>query len=105
MAEFLKETIPGAEFDSSDPNMPSRCHQGTRLAIIRECQDFVLQREGRPKLRWVVGAAGVGKSAVMQSVARDESDILSGIIVGLLSSFPSMDVRTEQKLSPLFLIS
>jgi hypothetical protein len=82
LAKFLKETISGADFDSSDPNMPSRCHPGTRETIIRECQDFVLNREGRPKLRWVVGAAGVGKSAVMQSVAWDESGILSGIIVG-----------------------
>jgi hypothetical protein len=82
MASFLKETIPGAEFDSSDPNMPLRCHPGTRLEIIKRCQDFILNREGRPKLRWVVGAAGVGKSAIMQSIARDESLVLSDIIVG-----------------------
>jgi hypothetical protein len=82
MASFLKETIPGAEFDSSDPNMPLRCHPGTRTKIIKRCQDFILNREGRPKLQWVVGAAGVGKSAIMQSIARDEFQILSGIIVG-----------------------
>jgi hypothetical protein len=82
MALLLKETIPGAEFDSSDPNMPLRCHPGTRLEIIKRCQDFILNREGRQRLRWVVGAAGVGKSAIMQSVAQDESSVLSDIIVG-----------------------
>jgi hypothetical protein len=82
MTSFLKETIPGAEFDSSDPNMPLRCHPGTRLQIIKRCQDFILNREGRPKLRWVVGAAGVGKSAIMQSIAQDEYNILFDIIVG-----------------------
>jgi hypothetical protein len=82
MASFLKETIRGAEFDSSDPMMPLRCHPGTRLEIIKQCQDFILNRDGRPKLRWVVGAAGVGKSAIMQSVAQDEYNILSDIIVG-----------------------
>lgn len=82
MASFLRETILGAEFDSSDPNMPLRCHRGTRLKIIKQCQDFILNREGRPKIRWVVGSAGVGKSAIMQSVARDESNVLSEIILG-----------------------
>jgi hypothetical protein len=82
MALFLKEMISRAEFDSSDPNIPLQCHPGTQLEIIKWCQDFILNRQGRRKPRWVVGAAGVGKSAIMQSVAQDEDNILSDIIVG-----------------------
>jgi hypothetical protein len=92
MTSFLKETIRGAEFDSSDPNMPLRCHPGTRLKIIKRCQDFVLTCNGPKKLRWVVGAAGVGKSVIMQSVARDESRVLSNIIMGATIFF-SVDGR------------
>jgi hypothetical protein len=77
MASLLEQTIKGAEFDSSDRNMPLRCHPGTRLEIIKRCQDFILNRDGRPKLRWVVGSAGVGKSAIMQSIAHDQSNVLS----------------------------
>lgn len=81
MASLLKHTIPGAEFDSSDANMPLRCHPGTRSEIIKRCQDFILNRESRPNLRWVLGAAGVGKSAIMQSVVHDESRVLSDVTV------------------------
>src|SRR5215469_9722669 len=81
MSSLLEHTIKGAEFDSSDPHMPLRCHPGTRSKIIKRCQDFILNRNGH-RIRWVVGSAGVGKSAIMQSIAHDESDVLSGIIIG-----------------------
>lgn len=82
MASFLKETIIGAEFDSSDRGISPRCHPGTRARIIERCQTFVLTCDGCQKLRWVVGAAGVGKSAIMQSIAEDKSKALSNVIVG-----------------------
>ncbi|EKM75178.1 hypothetical protein AGABI1DRAFT_132529 [Agaricus bisporus var. burnettii JB137-S8] len=69
MKELLEKTIPGVEFDSSDRDPPPRCHPGTRLAILKRCLSFILFCDGQKKMRWVVGAAGVGKSAVMQSVA------------------------------------
>ncbi|EKM77842.1 hypothetical protein AGABI1DRAFT_22087, partial [Agaricus bisporus var. burnettii JB137-S8] len=59
---------PGAEFDSSARDPPPRCHPGTRLATLDRCLHFVRTYNGKRKTRWVVGAAGVGKSAIMQSV-------------------------------------
>jgi len=64
----LQETIIEAEFDSSDRDPPPRCHPGTRLAIIQRCLDFIMQNHDEGKLHWVVGPAGVGKSAIMQMV-------------------------------------
>ncbi|EKM74624.1 hypothetical protein AGABI1DRAFT_47667, partial [Agaricus bisporus var. burnettii JB137-S8] len=68
MEKLLKETILGAEFDSSARDPPPRCHPGTRLDILERCRHFVRTSNGKRKTRWVVGAAGVGKSAIMQSV-------------------------------------
>ncbi|EKM82311.1 hypothetical protein AGABI1DRAFT_104346 [Agaricus bisporus var. burnettii JB137-S8] len=68
MKEFLEKTIPGAQFDSSERDPPPRCHPTTRLAILDRCLSFIRNCDGKQKIRWVVGAAGVGKSAVMQSV-------------------------------------
>ncbi|XP_006463224.1 hypothetical protein AGABI2DRAFT_73814, partial [Agaricus bisporus var. bisporus H97] len=68
MKELLEKTIPGAEFDSSDRDPPPRCHAGTRLAILDRCLHFIRNCGSERKMRWVFGAAGVGKSAVMQSV-------------------------------------
>ncbi|XP_006459799.1 hypothetical protein AGABI2DRAFT_219165, partial [Agaricus bisporus var. bisporus H97] len=71
MEKFLQNTIIGAEVDSSDRHPPPRCHPGTRLAIIHRCLDFIVQCKDKEKLRWIVGPAGVGKTAVMQIVAEE----------------------------------
>ncbi|EKM75868.1 hypothetical protein AGABI1DRAFT_63913, partial [Agaricus bisporus var. burnettii JB137-S8] len=73
MEKLLEKTLLGAAFDSSARDPPPRCHPGTRLAILQRCLDFILNCTDTQKIRWVVGAAGVGKSAIMQSVA--ESDL------------------------------
>ncbi|KAF7763844.1 hypothetical protein Agabi119p4_8381 [Agaricus bisporus var. burnettii] len=68
MEKLLEKTIPGAEFDSSAREPPPRCHPETRLDLLERCRHFVRTSKGKRKTRWVVGAAGVGKSAIMQSV-------------------------------------
>jgi hypothetical protein len=68
MKELLEKTILGAEFDSSARDPPPRCHPGTRLAILERCLRFIVDNNDK-KMRWVFGAAGVGKSAIMQTVA------------------------------------
>jgi hypothetical protein len=69
MEKLLEKTIPGAAFDSSARDPPPRCHPGTRLAILEQCIDFIINCRDERKICWVFGAAGVGKSAIMQSVA------------------------------------
>ncbi|EKM76686.1 hypothetical protein AGABI1DRAFT_23558, partial [Agaricus bisporus var. burnettii JB137-S8] len=59
----------GAESDSSARYPPPRCHPGTRLKVLERCLHFIATCTGKQKIRWVVGFAGVGKSAIMQSVA------------------------------------
>ncbi|XP_006457562.1 hypothetical protein AGABI2DRAFT_79996 [Agaricus bisporus var. bisporus H97] len=90
MEKLLQHTINGAEFDSSDRDPPPRCHPGTRLTIIRRCLDFIHECSGQEKLRWVFGAAGVGKSAVMQIVAEQAPD---GVIFA--SVFLSVNGRRD----------
>jgi hypothetical protein len=69
MVELLQETIIGAAFDSSARDPPPRCHPGTRLAVLEQCVAFIVDCTSERKIRWVFGAAGVGKSAIMQTVS------------------------------------
>ncbi|EKM78003.1 hypothetical protein AGABI1DRAFT_107774 [Agaricus bisporus var. burnettii JB137-S8] len=91
MKEFLLHTIIGAEFDSSARHPPPRCHPGTRLLIIERCKTFIVQCNEKEKMRWVVGAAGVGKSAIMQIIAEDPPD---GVVLGA-SVFLSVNGRQD----------
>ncbi|EKM74621.1 hypothetical protein AGABI1DRAFT_109932 [Agaricus bisporus var. burnettii JB137-S8] len=77
MEKLLEKTIPGAEFDSSARDPPPRCHPGTRLAVLDRCLYFIHNCDGMRKTHWVVGAAGVGKSAVMQSVVESPKLVVS----------------------------
>jgi hypothetical protein len=78
MEKFLGKTILGAAFDSSARDPPPRCHPGTRLAILERCLHFIITCRNEKKMRWVFGAAGVGKSAIMQNIA--ESPLASVIL-------------------------
>ncbi|XP_006463146.1 hypothetical protein AGABI2DRAFT_144529 [Agaricus bisporus var. bisporus H97] len=77
MEKLLEKTIPGAEFDSSARDPPPRCHPGTRLKILDRCLYFIHNCGGMRKIRWVVGAAGVGKSALLQSVVESPKLVVS----------------------------
>ncbi|KAF7763845.1 hypothetical protein Agabi119p4_8382 [Agaricus bisporus var. burnettii] len=77
MEKLLEKTIPGAEFDSSARDPPPRCHPGTRLAILDRCLYFINHCDGTRKTRWVVGAAGVGKSALLQSIIESPKLVVS----------------------------
>jgi hypothetical protein len=69
MEKLLEKTIPGAAFDSSTRDPPPRCLPGTRFTILERCIHFIINCRDEKKIRWVFGAAGVGKSAIMQNVA------------------------------------
>ncbi|KXN82171.1 hypothetical protein AN958_02980 [Leucoagaricus sp. SymC.cos] len=62
----------GAEYDSSERDPPPKCHPGTRKKIV-ECIQFWFRNLLRTnRLLWLVGPAGVGKSAIMQTLAEIE---------------------------------
>ncbi|KDR73205.1 hypothetical protein GALMADRAFT_724755 [Galerina marginata CBS 339.88] len=67
-------TAPGAFHNSADRFDPPRCHPDTRTAIIKRVVDWVLGvdasvQERRAFMQWLYGSAGVGKSAIAQTVA------------------------------------
>ncbi|KAF9449811.1 hypothetical protein P691DRAFT_798820 [Macrolepiota fuliginosa MF-IS2] len=87
-----KRVMPGAEFDSSERDPPPRCHPGTRLSIVQRIRDW-LQNAGRQKnLLWLHGPAGVGKSAIIQSLAESESKY-NGVIATLF--FSAISARND----------
>jgi hypothetical protein len=98
MEKLLEKTILGAEFDSSDRDPPPRCHPGTRLAVLERCLSFISNCEGVKKMRWVFGAAGVGKSAIMQSVA-ESPELPVGSHVSIFFSINGRDDGTKAVLT------
>ncbi|KAJ3574600.1 hypothetical protein NP233_g1660 [Leucocoprinus birnbaumii] len=77
MSELLKHTISDAAFDSSARDPPPRCHPGTRLSSMRRLLAFSKARESLTRLLWLTGPAGVGKSAIMQSVAESTDSFMA----------------------------
>lgn len=73
MRWLAKYTIPGAEFDSSARDPPPRCYPGTRIAIIEKIRHWIDDRERLYHLLWLNGPAGVGKSAIVQTLAEELS--------------------------------
>jgi hypothetical protein len=82
MKTVLNETIRGAQCDFLECSPPLKCHPGTRIAIIERCLNFIKTCTGVNKLRWVFGTPGVGKSAVMQSIAESPlaAEVLSASV-------------------------
>ncbi|KAF9445647.1 hypothetical protein P691DRAFT_784929 [Macrolepiota fuliginosa MF-IS2] len=70
--------IIGAEFDSSD-HRPS-CHPETRLNISRNIQAWMHNLARKYKILWLNGPAGVGKSAILQTIAEVEADSTTSIL-------------------------
>ncbi|KAF5356797.1 hypothetical protein D9756_006769 [Leucocoprinus leucothites] len=66
-------TIKGAEFDSSERDPPPRCHPGTRCVIVQALRAWRVMEATSERILWLQGAAGVGKSAIMQTVVELES--------------------------------
>ncbi len=69
MEKFAGKIITGATFDSFERDPPPRCRPGTRLAIVERAICFFGDLACGKRLLWIVGPAGVGKSAIMQTLA------------------------------------
>jgi hypothetical protein len=77
---LLKHSIPGLEHDSSDRNDPPQCHPGTRLEICAQARDWFHNLSREERVLWLHGPAGVGKSAIMQTLADDEGESPNSIL-------------------------
>jgi hypothetical protein len=69
MERLSEHIIRGAAHDSSARNPPPRCHPGTRIKINEYIITWFYNEEKKELLIWIYGPAGVGKSAVMQTLA------------------------------------
>jgi hypothetical protein len=64
-----KHIIQGAEHDSSARDPPPQCHPGTRISIRDRIMVWFYDKEKRELILWIYGPAGVGKSAIVQTIA------------------------------------
>ncbi|KDR78480.1 hypothetical protein GALMADRAFT_63788 [Galerina marginata CBS 339.88] len=62
---------PGAFHDSSErlEYDPPKCHPETRVAVIQAIIDWIEDGQKTTFIKWLNGAAGVGKSAIAQKIA------------------------------------
>ncbi|KAF9441385.1 hypothetical protein P691DRAFT_684064, partial [Macrolepiota fuliginosa MF-IS2] len=67
---MLPYVIPGAEFNSAARDPPPKCHPNTRIQIRADLHNCI---NGTTRLIWMHGPAGVGKSAIMQTIAETVS--------------------------------
>ncbi|PPQ88930.1 hypothetical protein CVT25_005268 [Psilocybe cyanescens] len=85
--ERLQEYVAhGAFHDSGERFDPPKCHQNTRVAIIKRITEWIsgLNEDTQEALiMWLYGAAGAGKSAIAQTIA----EILHGQQFFLASFF------------------
>ncbi|KAF9440218.1 hypothetical protein P691DRAFT_780134 [Macrolepiota fuliginosa MF-IS2] len=75
---LLQHVIVGAEFDSSD-HRPS-CHPETRLDITSDILSWMHNLARKYRILWINGPAGVGKSAILQTIAETEADSPTSIL-------------------------
>ncbi|KAF9442938.1 hypothetical protein P691DRAFT_809738 [Macrolepiota fuliginosa MF-IS2] len=78
MKLLSKRIIVGAEFDSSD-HRPS-CHPDTRLDISHTIQSWMYNLARKYNILWLHGPAGVGKSAILQTIAEAASKLARPIL-------------------------
>ncbi|KAF5349497.1 hypothetical protein D9756_008843 [Leucocoprinus leucothites] len=65
--------ISGASFNSSARDPPPRCHPQTRTTILQRIHEFLPTAIAPKRILWLCGYAGVGKSAIVQTVAESFS--------------------------------
>ncbi|KAF5346692.1 hypothetical protein D9756_010362 [Leucocoprinus leucothites] len=81
---LAKESLPGAEFDSSERDPPPKCHPGTRLDISGEIKAWIDDLVRTASIVWLNGPAGVGKSAIIQTISERDSEFSNSILAATL---------------------
>ncbi|KAF9441272.1 hypothetical protein P691DRAFT_519006 [Macrolepiota fuliginosa MF-IS2] len=94
MRLLAENVIVGAEFDSSDHR--SSCHPETRLDITHSIQSWIHNPARKYKILWLHGPAGVGKSAILQTIAETASGAATSIL-GATLFFSRPNSRDDPK--------
>ncbi|KAF9441419.1 hypothetical protein P691DRAFT_779803, partial [Macrolepiota fuliginosa MF-IS2] len=61
----------GTEVDSSERDDPPRCHPDTRKEVRQKITTWRSNPERDRSMLWLLGPAGVGKSAIAQTIAEE----------------------------------
>ncbi|KXN83307.1 Vegetative incompatibility protein HET-E-1 [Leucoagaricus sp. SymC.cos] len=96
MKDLAGQSIPGVEHDSSERDPPPQCHPGTRLDICGQAQSWFNNPDRNEKILWIHGPAGIGKSAIMQTLAQEEHKS-SPSILGATIFFSKLRQRNNAK--------
>ncbi|KXN82450.1 hypothetical protein AN958_02542 [Leucoagaricus sp. SymC.cos] len=93
---LAEHSIPGVEHDSSERDPPPQCHPGTRLDICEQAQTWFHDPKRKAKILWIHGPAGVGKSAIMQTLAQEDVNSSTSIL-GAAVFFSKLRQRNNPK--------
>ncbi|KAF5353339.1 hypothetical protein D9756_008085 [Leucocoprinus leucothites] len=63
--------VPGVEVDSSERFPPPRCHPKTRTTTRSAINEWLANPARASNMYWLLGSAGVGKSAIAQTIAEE----------------------------------
>lgn len=82
MKALCERMIEGVEYDSSLRDPPPQCNPGTRVQLRGRIVTWFQDSERAKALLWLNGPAGVGKSAIIQTVAESlaESNTLGATL-------------------------
>ncbi|TFK73170.1 hypothetical protein BDN72DRAFT_732925, partial [Pluteus cervinus] len=70
--EILRKRVcAGAAFDSAERGDPPRCHPDTRMAILQSGRSWIDTLNVVFFFLWITGWAGMGKSAILQTLAEE----------------------------------
>ncbi|KAF9477294.1 hypothetical protein BDN70DRAFT_947592, partial [Pholiota conissans] len=81
----LQENVSPSAFHNSAQRVdPPRCHPGTRIKVLQDIFDWALiyAQDRKAWILWLNGAAGAGKSAIMQSITERLLSVKSIINTG-----------------------
>ncbi len=71
LRQFISE---GALCNSEERSHPPKCHPGTRVEILNTIAEWIQNTDSRQRIFWLNGPAGVGKSAIAQTIAESCRD-------------------------------
>ncbi|KAJ7861009.1 hypothetical protein B0H14DRAFT_3863611 [Mycena olivaceomarginata] len=73
--DILHGAVAAAAIHDSAESYPQpKCHPETRTEMLEDLYDWALDEDAEKKILWLHGPAGAGKSAIMQTLARQLQD-------------------------------
>ncbi|KAF9475786.1 hypothetical protein BDN70DRAFT_935584 [Pholiota conissans] len=101
LLHLLEHVSSSAFHNSAERYDPPRCHENTRVEVLEKIRDWAIQygHDRKSWILWLNGAAGAGKSAIMQSIA--ELLLLRYTFIAVASFFFSRGDSARNTIAPL----